>query len=168
MNLYIQIENGQPIKHPATEENLLQAFGSIPSNWSPFNRIQLSDSGVTIGVYQNAVNTYTLNLDGVMWQDTWTAVDMTPDEKSVKVEQQTTNANQIIANLKRNAETIISSLTDQSQIEVWNTYVSLLNEVTFTDPTQITIPKMPKKDGNGNYIANIDENNIWQTRTFSG
>jgi hypothetical protein len=40
MKLYIQVENGQPVEHPATEENLLQAFpDGIPSNWEPFVRV---------------------------------------------------------------------------------------------------------------------------------
>ena len=40
MNLYIQIENNQPINHPAFEENLLQAFGAIPAHWEPFVRVE--------------------------------------------------------------------------------------------------------------------------------
>lgn len=39
MNLYIQIENNAPLNHPATEENLISAFGSIPNNWTSFVRI---------------------------------------------------------------------------------------------------------------------------------
>jgi hypothetical protein len=39
MKLYIETENGQPKNHPAIEENLIQAFGSIPDNWVLFTRL---------------------------------------------------------------------------------------------------------------------------------
>jgi hypothetical protein len=84
MNLFIQIENGQPINHPATEENLIQAFGSIPDHWVPFKRIHLNESGVYLGVYQNGVVSYQLASDGITWQDVWAAVDMTTEEKTAK------------------------------------------------------------------------------------
>jgi len=67
MNLYIQVENGKPINHPAFEDNLIQAFGSIPANWKPFKRIPQPSP--------NAVCTYTLSLDGKTWQDTWTITE---------------------------------------------------------------------------------------------
>ena len=41
MNLYIQIENGQPINHPAFEDNLIDAFNEVPATWEPFVRIEL-------------------------------------------------------------------------------------------------------------------------------
>jgi hypothetical protein len=33
MKLYIETENGWVKNHPAFENNLLEAFGSIPENW---------------------------------------------------------------------------------------------------------------------------------------
>jgi len=39
MNLYIQIKDGQPFQHPAFEDNLIQAFGEIPFDWEPFERL---------------------------------------------------------------------------------------------------------------------------------
>ena len=167
-NLYIQIENNQPINHPATEENLLQAFGSIPSNWSPFKRIKLSDSGVKVGFYQNAVNTYTLSTDNVTWQDSWTAVDMSTDEKNTAKQLMLNNINDIISSSKEAAQKIIADLTDQNQIAVWNTYVNLLNEINLSDPTQISYPKLPLKNSENIYVANVDQNNNWIMKTISG
>ena len=80
-NLYIQIENGFPINHPAFENNLIQAFGVIPAHWQPFTRVQRP----VPGIYQVLVSdesTYQ-QVDGV-WQDTWQLRDMTPDEKVAK------------------------------------------------------------------------------------
>jgi hypothetical protein len=84
MNLYIQIENGQPVNHPAFEDNLMQAFGSIPSNWVPFNRIQQPTELLT-SPFQTALCTYALSSDGVTWEDVWTAVEMTDAEKSALI-----------------------------------------------------------------------------------
>jgi len=79
MKLYIQIENGQPVNHPALKSNLIDAFGHIPSNWAPFKRIDKPESP---SHFHKHFNSYTLSSDGVTWQDTWTFVEMTDEEKS--------------------------------------------------------------------------------------
>ena len=84
MNLYIRIENGTAVDHPAFEDNLIGAFGSIPDNWAPFTRVEQHDAGLTVGVYQTAQCSYTLGSDGVTWQDTWTVRDMTDAERSAR------------------------------------------------------------------------------------
>jgi hypothetical protein len=38
MSLYIKIENGRAVDHPALEENLMKVYGAIPSNYEPFVR----------------------------------------------------------------------------------------------------------------------------------
>jgi hypothetical protein len=84
-NLYLQIQNGQPVNHPHLEENVLQVFGSIPSDWAPFKRVLSQDSGITLGLFQTYSHSYGLSSDNVTWQDVWTAVDMTDDEKSAYI-----------------------------------------------------------------------------------
>lgn len=76
-NLYIEIENGVIKNHPAYESNLIQAFGSVPSNWIPFTRVQRP----IISNYQIAIDTpvYTI-VDGVC-MDVWQMRDMTEEEK---------------------------------------------------------------------------------------
>jgi len=79
MNLYIEIENGLTKNHPAFEENLIQAFGSVPENWEPFVRVehpipnlyQILDSEQSIYAKVNNV-----------WTDVWSLRDMTAEEKS--------------------------------------------------------------------------------------
>jgi hypothetical protein len=81
MNLYIQIENGQPINHPAFEDNLIDAFGAVPDYWEPFVRVEEP----TLNAYQildSNEPTYQ-KIDGV-WTDVWPLRDMTADEKSAK------------------------------------------------------------------------------------
>lgn len=80
MNLYIKIENGQPVDHPAFADNLLHAFGCIPENWEIFNRIEMPTPTVyqTFGT-ENPEPTYE-KVNGV-WQDVWPLRDMTAEEK---------------------------------------------------------------------------------------
>ena len=66
MNLYIQTENGQPINHPAFEDNLIQAFGEVPAHWAPFNRIH-QPTDLIPSPFFTANLTYGLADDGVTW-----------------------------------------------------------------------------------------------------
>jgi len=81
MSLYIEIENGQIKNHPAFEDNLIQAFGSIPSNWEPFIRIE----SPTLGIYQvlESYEPVYAKVNGV-WTDVWSVREMTTEEKAVK------------------------------------------------------------------------------------
>jgi len=81
MNLYIETNNGQPINHPAFEDNLLQAFHAIPSHWEPFTRIERPVPGV-YQVLDSEEPTYQ-KVNGV-WTDVWALRDMTDAEKTAK------------------------------------------------------------------------------------
>jgi hypothetical protein len=81
MNLYIQVENGQAVNHPAYESNLLQAFGSIPNGWEPFTRVEAPVLGV-YEVLEFDVPIY-IKIDGV-WTDLWNVRDMTAEEITAK------------------------------------------------------------------------------------
>lgn len=68
-DLYIQIENGQPVNHPAFATNLIEAFGQVPNNWEPFIRVQnpaLTDSSVVLEQPEPAYQ----KVDDV-WHDVW-------------------------------------------------------------------------------------------------
>jgi hypothetical protein len=80
MKLYIETENGWVKNHPAFEDNLLEAFGSIPEHWEPFVRMPPE-----LGTYQKLAYpdpTY-LKINGV-WTDVWSIRDMTAEEKTTK------------------------------------------------------------------------------------
>jgi hypothetical protein len=81
MNLYIQIENGQPINHPASEDNLIYALGSVPSNWEPFVRVEMPTPTI-YQVLDSMEPTYE-KVNGV-WTDVWALRDMTETEKTAK------------------------------------------------------------------------------------
>ena len=81
MKLYIQVENGNTVNHPALEDNLLQAFGRIPENWKPFVRV----SSPNVGVYEVLESeTPTYELVDEVWTDVWQKRNMTDEEKLQK------------------------------------------------------------------------------------
>ena len=86
MKLYIQVENNQTVNHPATEDNLIAAFGSIPSNWEPFVRVQRPVP--VYEVFESNDPTYE-KIDGV-WTDVWSLRPMT-DSEIIAKQQATIN-----------------------------------------------------------------------------
>ena len=78
MNLYIQVENEQPINHPAFEENIRQAYGTLPSNWEPFVRVQRPIPKIyeILGEEEPSYQ----KIDGI-WRDVWPLRQMTDEEK---------------------------------------------------------------------------------------
>lgn len=81
MKLFIQVEDGNCINHPAFEDNLIQAFGAVPPNWEPFVRVPRP----VVGPYQileSQEPTYQ-KVDGV-WQDVWALSEISEEEKIAK------------------------------------------------------------------------------------
>lgn len=91
MNLYIETENGVTKNHPAFEDNLLQAFGSIPAHWEPFVRVERPVPGV-YQVLENQEAVY-VKVDGI-WTDVWSMRDMTTEEKTAKQQGVITSFNE--------------------------------------------------------------------------
>lgn len=79
MKLYIETENGLIKNHPALEENLLQAFDTIPASWVPFERVEQPTLD-TYEVYEGV--TYEL-VNGV-YKDVHHVRLMTNEEKIAK------------------------------------------------------------------------------------
>jgi hypothetical protein len=78
MNLFIQVENGVSVNHPAFEQNLLEAFGSIPPNWEPFVRVEnptLVDKTLTLTQAEPSYE----KIDGI-WQHVWHTRQKTEEE----------------------------------------------------------------------------------------
>ncbi len=81
MKLYIETENGQFKNHPALEENLLQVFGKVPTNWVFFERVEKPQLGV-YEVFVQEEPEYQL-VDGV-YKDVWLVRPMNEIEKEAK------------------------------------------------------------------------------------
>jgi hypothetical protein len=84
MNLHIETENGQAKNHPAFEDNLIEAFGSIPENWEPFARVErpVPDAHQVLVSEQPSYE----KVNGV-WTDVWAIRDMTEEEKTIKQQE---------------------------------------------------------------------------------
>lgn len=79
MKLYIETENNLPKNHPALEDNLLQAFGEIPTHWIKFIRVEKPILNV-YEVYEGV--TYELVDDS--YTDVHHVRQMTEEEKIAK------------------------------------------------------------------------------------
>jgi hypothetical protein len=125
MNLYIETENGQTKNHPAFENNLIQAFGSIPTHWEPFTRVERP----TPGVYQllESDEAVYAKVDGV-WTDVWSVRDMTAEEKTAK------------------QQAVITAFNDRPQAENWSAWT--LDEATCT-----IIPPIPRPEPDETKLA---------------
>jgi len=118
MKLYIETENGTTKNHPALEENLIAAFGSIPAHWEPFTRVERP----LLGVYQlleSQEPVYT-KIDGV-WTDVWLVRDLTAEEKTAK------------------QLAVITAFNTQDQASNWSAWT--LDEATCT-----MVPPIPRPD----------------------
>lgn len=147
-NLYIKVVNGSAVDHPSYESNLIQAFGSIPSDWQPFTRIK---QNVTPTIFQNAVSTYVLN-NGI-WQDSWSCVDMDDAQKAEVISNIQTHGPESKKSRIDFVNSNLQNLTDANEISLWQSCLDSLNAWTMPeiDPnwTLETIPwnfpEFPKK-----------------------
>lgn len=142
MKLYIQIQNGQPINHPATEENLLEAYNEIPSDWEPFVRVPRPTN---IGFYEVIDGDSSYQKRGQNWMDVWNVRPMTQEEKDVKNLASKTRAENILAKRKETANSQIESETDPDMITALQQYIADLNSYVFQtyDPIAPPLPKSP-------------------------
>jgi hypothetical protein len=85
MNLYIQVENGQPINHPSLEENLIEAFGAVPENWKPFIRLEPPNLEWS-QTFQNPKVVYE-KVNGV-WADVFQIRELNAEEQDQKRAQE--------------------------------------------------------------------------------
>jgi hypothetical protein len=117
MNLYIETENGVTKNHPAFENNLIRAFGSVPAHWESFTRVERPT-----GVYQvlESDEVVYAKVNGV-WTDVWAVREMTAEEKTAK------------------QQAVITAFNTRDQAENWSTWT--LDEVTCT-----MIPPIPRPD----------------------
>jgi hypothetical protein len=118
MNLYIETENGQTKNHPAFEDNLIQAFGSVPSNWEAFVRVERPDLTI-YQVLDSDMPNYA-KVDGV-WTDVWSIRDMTAEEKTAK------------------QQVVIDAFNSRKQSENWSAWI--LDDATCTMIPPITRPE---------------------------
>ena len=120
MNLFIETENGAIKNHPAYEDNLIQAFGVVPTHWEPFTRVERP----TPGVYQvlEFDEPVYAKVDGV-WTDVWSVQDMTAEEKTAK------------------QQAVITKFNNREQASNWSAW-------TFDEATCTMVPPIPRPEPN--------------------
>jgi hypothetical protein len=117
MNLYIETENGEVKNHPAFEDNLMQAFGEIPTRWEPF--IRVARPNPLYQIFTNDKPTYK-KVDGV-WTDVWDLRDMTVEEKTAK------------------QQIVIDSFNAREQASNWSAW-------SLDEATNTMIPPIPRPE----------------------
>ena len=83
MEIFIKLENGQPVDHPIMGDNFRRAFPQIdPNNPSPsfakFVRVDRKD----VGQYKVVISGPTYAWVGDTVQDIWETRDMTAEERA--------------------------------------------------------------------------------------
>jgi len=116
MNLYIETENDITKNHPAFEDNLIQAFGSVPAHWEPFIRVERP----TPSIYQilESKEPVYAKVDGV-WTDVWPLREMTVEEKTAK------------------QQAVITEFNARNQASNWSAW-------TLDEATNTMVPPIPR------------------------
>jgi len=133
MNLYIETENGVTKNHPAFEDNLRQAFGSIPAHWEPFTRVERPVPTV-YQVLESQEPVYA-KVNGV-WTDVWSLREMTEAEKTAK------------------QQAVITAFNDREYASNWSAWT--LDEATCT--MQPPIPRPAAVEGVTVFWCGADAN----------
>jgi hypothetical protein len=118
MNLYIETENGVIKNHPAFEDNLLQAFGSIPAHWEPFIRVERPVSSV-YQILESDEPVYS-KVNGT-WTDVWSLREMTAEEKTAK------------------QQAVITAFNSLEYVSNWSAW-------TFDEATCAMVPPIPRPE----------------------
>jgi len=165
MNLYIKLENGNPVNHPLYGENIMQAFSCIDLNnttaFAPFNRLpRPTQDEMTVGTFQVLESKYILGVDGKTYEDSYYLRDMTQDEIDIKqneIDTATFNQTELIQQtINRNidvAQNELTQSTDEDKL-VWQKYIDQLKNFTIINPSSASnLPETPVKDEKGNWIS---------------
>jgi len=124
MKLFIKVKDGYPINHPATEENLIQVFGVVPSDWEPFERVERPP----VKVYQILENEEAIRrkIAGT-WKEEWLLRDMTEAEITAK------------------QEAVKSAWVQQPQAENWASWLFHKKHCEFCPPFPPPLSDVPLK-----------------------
>jgi hypothetical protein len=102
------------------------------------------------------------------WKDHWEIIDKEQHEihliqENIKKENlHFSNLN--LKNLKKTSNLIFNSLTDPDEIQVWEIYFEMMNEIESHDPHDQLIPTFPVLNSNGKFVPNLDSSGNWILR----
>ena len=156
MKLFIQVRDGQPWQHPILPDNLLQAFPGFdlnnpPEGFAPFLRVQQPGDMIP-GDLEVAECTYQLDEDGITYKDVWSLREMSFEEKAKAISDRRVSVTNGITAMSELATTKIAETTGDIQT-AWQTYLSVLQSITVTDPFAVEFPTPPQVDEYGNLVT---------------
>ena len=142
MNLYIETEDGVTKNHPAFEDNLIQAFGSVPERWEPFIRVEHP----LLGAFEVYEGVSYAKVDGV-WTDVHNVRPMTDEEKALmeKIEknieagfEQFKSGYITISEMQKKIDEAVTKTNTEEQFNTLKTLVENLKTTTDAQGVQIT------------------------------
>ena len=139
MDLYIMLENGQPVNHPMLTSTLLMLypginFDDLPEEICRFVRVPKPDVGI-FQLLEPEDPTYEM-IDGV-YQDVWHLRDMTEEEKEAKINS--IEATKPYASWGFNRETFeFIPPTPHPESGDWTWNEETLSWVEYIEPTDTT------------------------------
>lgn len=144
--LYIKVVNGKTVDHPVFEDNLIQAFGKVPSEYEPFLRNSEPRRMEWSEILDAEAEQYKC-VDGV-WTDIWPIRPMTAEERApIEAEfLRQFKAYKTESLEKANAE--LQATSDANEIAVWNRYIEKLTACVFAVEGMV-LPMYPRKFNNG-------------------
>ena len=153
--LYIKVIDGMSVDHPVMSENLLEVFGSVPTEYKPFARTVQPYLGHFEEWDAEAVQY--AEVDGV-WTDLWPRKQVS-DEKRAEIIGLWKNS--ILHTVEMSKQFAQEWLNKDSEAmrPHWETYIAELNSFEISDGADLTtiqIPKSPmeyKYDENGNKVT---------------
>jgi hypothetical protein len=152
--LYIKVENGEAVEHPAMPDNLMQVFGKIPDNYEPFMRFS-DDQRTPLDVFEVVDDTAPLykKVNGI-WTDAYARRPMTAEERAEKEEFILEDLRIYKQQLIDDAKTQLKTHTHPAAIIKLQDYINKMENLQLTWETRKELhPPMPIRfDEQGNLI----------------
>ncbi len=141
MELFIRIQDGQPIDHPIIGDNFRLAFPDIdvdnlPPEFVKFERIPKPNVGV-FEVLEGLIYGW----DNGIVKDIWQIRQMSDAEREVKTQELTTSALGMVEFLKERTQIAIQQAASTAEQEHWQNYLFELNAWQLVDPADPKIPR---------------------------
>jgi hypothetical protein len=154
MTMFIKLEDGQPVGHAVTEENLRLLFPDTSFSW-PFVADDVEPLGFglwdfstqpELGTFEKAVEVAPVKDEYGRWLQTWAVEPMNEEEVAARTEQEW-----VAVRGQRNfrlsmcdwTQLADAPLTDEKRSE-WVLYRQALRDITTqSDPFNITWPTRP-------------------------
>ena len=156
-DLYIRIENNQPVGNPIVGSNLRDALGidtnNLPPEYLPFERVPAPFIDIPTFKKPSDQPIYQI-IDGVV-KDVWPMEDMSIEQKNRLIEAEYLNKNGDLRRLKELAQLRIDTVPSED-VSVWQDYLVDLNGIdvsSYSNPYLLEIPPFPRRNDSGEWMT---------------